>query len=73
MEKIIVNSSITIKADNSFYGIYIISGNGKLITSNDEIPVLPNDQYFISTICDDFTIKAEDNAIELIRFWGQEI
>lgn len=73
MEKIIVGSSITLRGDSSFYGIYVLSGNGRLISSNGEMPVQPNDQYFIPAICDDFTIETKGDEIELIRFWGQQI
>lgn len=73
MEKILVHTSIMLNVESSFYGIYILSGNGKLIILDKEIPIMPNDQYFISTICDDFIIKAEGTAIEIIRFWGPQL
>ncbi|MEK6265990.1 MAG: hypothetical protein N2B06_14665, partial [Clostridium sp.] len=73
MEKILVNDSITLRAEDCFYGIYILSGNGKLITSSSETPILSNDQYFVSSICNDFEIKAESTTMEIVRFWGQDL
>jgi mannose-6-phosphate isomerase len=73
VEKLVVNSKMTLKADESFYGLYVVSGKGKLITSEKEMPINPNDQYFVSTICNDFTILSDGEPIEIVRFYGQQL
>ncbi|WP_058484911.1 type I phosphomannose isomerase catalytic subunit [Defluviitalea phaphyphila] len=73
MEKIVVNSQIDLKGENEFYGIYILSGFGKLISINGERYINATDQYFIPSVCKEFTIKAKDKPIELIKFYGPKI
>jgi mannose-6-phosphate isomerase len=73
MEKIIITNSITFNSDSCFYGLYILCGHGKLITAMGETPVSQNDQYYIATTCEDFKIEVQGEAIEMIRFWGQQL
>lgn len=70
MEKLTINTEICLKSEAVFYGLFLISGQGELISSEGVISLVAADQLFVSSVCEDFTIKGLHGDLEIIRFYG---
>ncbi|MBQ3831420.1 MAG: hypothetical protein II813_10975, partial [Spirochaetales bacterium] len=63
--------SCPVSADGVFCGMYFLSGKGKLVTKNGEVPLRGGDQFFVPALADDFKIIADnDSPVEMFRCYG---
>ena len=74
MEKITINKEYTFTAEESFYGLIVLSGEGTLVSlegedgSSQKVEV--TDQFFISPECKSFKIVARKEPLDIVKFNG---
>jgi mannose-6-phosphate isomerase len=79
MEKITVDEETVFLAEESFYGLFVLSGSGEYeVFENQEAmtqalkteKIQKLDQFFLATTCKPFKIKAIGGPLEIIKFKG---
>jgi mannose-6-phosphate isomerase len=73
MEKLYVEDTLSLKPDSSFFGLYVLEGEGVMHSYQGEESLVPGNQFFVSPLCKDFTLEAKGGPLVLIRFWGQQV
>ena len=71
MESYSISGSCPVSAGGAFCGMYFLSGKGKLVTKNGEVPLRGGDQFFVPASANDFVIEADKGSpIEMFRCYG---
>lgn len=74
MNKAEIRSRLTFQGEEQFYGIYTLSGEGKLHTAHSEYAMKPGMQFFIPARCEEFMIENIVSApLTLIEAFGPEV
>ena len=73
MERYDITGSCRFPESDRFSGLYILSGEGTLSSSEGSHPVKAGDQYFVPATSQDFTITAGNTPITLFRCFGPEL
>jgi mannose-6-phosphate isomerase len=74
MEKLrLEHNTLPLSSDSSFFGLYVLRGEGEMVSYEGTSKLSCGDQYFVSPLCKDFVIEAKGGPLELIRFWGQQV
>jgi len=72
-ERTLLNGTLDLPATETFYGIYVRSGKGKISAGSREIPLSPNDQVFVPASCAPFSItRAGDGPLEFFSIYGPQ-
>jgi mannose-6-phosphate isomerase len=73
MEKLYIENAMSLKPDSSFFGLYVLQGEGVMHSCQGEENLVAGNQFFVSPLCKDFTLEAKAGPLLLIRFWGQQV
>lgn len=73
MERYEISGKCTLKTGKSFYGIYILTGEGTLTAKDYSAKIKAGDQFFIPYDCKPYLIEAEkDNPVTVFCCYGPE-
>jgi mannose-6-phosphate isomerase len=73
MERLVVTDRMELDGDRSFYGLYVLEGDGTLRDERKTEPAKPGDQFFVPAGCRPYVLEAGEKPLTLMRFWGQEV
>ena len=69
LEEIVTSDSITLACPPVFSGLYILEGEGALISGDKSIEIAKAQQYFLPAGTEEFTLKAK-TPLRVMRFFG---
>lgn len=74
MNRIEINGDLTFNGNDTFYGIYTLSGKGVLKTGSSRYELNPGMQFFVPANCERFSIeRVGDTVVSLIQAFGPQI
>lgn len=71
LERYDINGKCTMKTNDEFYGLYYLSGRGKLVCGEQSVEVRGGDQFFVPATSQTFTVEA-DEPITVFRCYGPD-
>ena len=74
MERITISGNMPFPPGDTFSGLYVRKGSGRLHMPDTVLELLPNDQVFIPALCKGFAIESNrGESMHLLRFGGPKI
>ena len=71
LEELSISTKFSINTSNSFYGLYVISGEGCIKTYKNSISIKKGDQFFVPINCVNYVIHASKHKpLRILRFFG---
>lgn len=72
IDTVLIASSATMKVlpEDTFSGLYVLGGKGRITWNGGEEKVSRHDQFFIPAGCEEYCLTGNDGDLELLRFFG---
>lgn len=71
LERYDISGKCSMRTDDEFYGLYFLSGNGKLMCAERSVDVRGGDQFFVPAASGEFSVEA-DEPITVFRCFGPD-
>ena len=72
LDEIEATGNLTLERTKSFYGLYVIDGEGRLFSTSGKEEIKKGDQFFVPSNAGKITVAPDEKApLRILRFFGQ--